>query len=249
MRPDVCAPTSCRRPTATAWLDTVPLRELKKGFPPPGGGLPSNGMGPNTSNAAPAVRRPARVIQNWLHWLPCQSLLNRIDSVHVDLYGPLKLWDNNKHVLCMTNAFSKIAVVMPIPDMEASTVAQMILNRWIYRFLRKFIWTAAKNWSTSYWPSSSTFWISSIPKQHLPTRNSTLRSRTSIARSRTTSACTCMITPWTGRSSYRPWNSPTTCATNLPLALHRSNSCMGSLAIQQVFNQKLIWTPNICSPT
>ena len=34
----------------------------------------------------------------------------------------------------MTNAFSKIAVVVPIPDKEASTVAQMILNGWIYRF-------------------------------------------------------------------------------------------------------------------
>ena len=52
--------------------------------------------------------------------------------VHVDLYGPLKSSGNNKHVLCMTVAFSKIAVVVPIPDKEASTVAQMI--RWIYRF-------------------------------------------------------------------------------------------------------------------
>ena len=34
----------------------------------------------------------------------------------------------------MTNAFSKIAVIVPIPDKEASTVAQMIINRWVYRF-------------------------------------------------------------------------------------------------------------------
>ena len=34
----------------------------------------------------------------------------------------------------MTDAFSKIAVVVPIPDKEASTVAQMILNHWVYRF-------------------------------------------------------------------------------------------------------------------
>ena len=37
-------------------------------------------------------------------------------------------------MLCTTDAFSKIAVVVPIPDKEASTVAQMILNCWIYRF-------------------------------------------------------------------------------------------------------------------
>ena len=54
--------------------------------------------------------------------------------VHVDLYGPLKSSGFNKHVLCMTDAFSKIAVVVPIPDKEASTVAQMILDRWVYRF-------------------------------------------------------------------------------------------------------------------
>ena len=34
----------------------------------------------------------------------------------------------------MTDAFSKIAVVVPIPDKEASTVAQMILDCRIYRF-------------------------------------------------------------------------------------------------------------------
>ena len=42
--------------------------------------------------------------------------------VHVDLYGPLKSSGNNKHVLCMTDAFYKIAVVVPIPDKEASKV-------------------------------------------------------------------------------------------------------------------------------
>ena len=54
--------------------------------------------------------------------------------VHVDLYGPQQSSGNNKHVLCMTGAFSKIRGVVPIQDKEAYTVAQMILNRWIYRF-------------------------------------------------------------------------------------------------------------------
>ena len=34
----------------------------------------------------------------------------------------------------MTDAFSKFAVVIPIPDKEATTVAQGILDLWIYRF-------------------------------------------------------------------------------------------------------------------
>ena len=34
----------------------------------------------------------------------------------------------------MTDAFSKIAVVVPIPNKEASTVTQMILDHWVYRF-------------------------------------------------------------------------------------------------------------------
>ena len=34
----------------------------------------------------------------------------------------------------MTDAFSKIAVVAPIPDKEASTVEQMIIDRWLYQF-------------------------------------------------------------------------------------------------------------------
>ena len=34
----------------------------------------------------------------------------------------------------MKEGFSKIAVVVPIPDKEASTVGQMILDHWIYQF-------------------------------------------------------------------------------------------------------------------
>ena len=87
-------------------------------------------MSPNISNAALDARRPARVIRSRPRWLPCKSR----QCVHLDLYGPLKSLGDNEHVLCTTDAFSKIAVVMPIPDKEASTVAQMILDRWIYQF-------------------------------------------------------------------------------------------------------------------
>ena len=54
--------------------------------------------------------------------------------IHADLFGPLKSNSGNKHVLCMTDAFTKIAVVVPIPDKEATTVASNILHHWIYRF-------------------------------------------------------------------------------------------------------------------
>ena len=36
--------------------------------------------------------------------------------LHVDLFGPLKSSGYNKHVLCMTDAFSKIVVVVPNLD-------------------------------------------------------------------------------------------------------------------------------------
>ena len=55
-------------------------------------------------------------------------------QVHVDLFGPLKSSGRNKHVLCMTDAFSKIVIAVQIPDKEVTTEAQMILNHCIYRF-------------------------------------------------------------------------------------------------------------------
>ena len=55
--------------------------------------------------------------------------------VHVDLFGPLKLSGNSKLVLCMTDAFFKIVVVVPIPDKEASSNTQNILDNCLYLFL------------------------------------------------------------------------------------------------------------------
>ena len=54
--------------------------------------------------------------------------------VHADLFGPLKSIRNNKHILCLTHTFTKIAVVVPIPDKEATTAVTSILHHWIYRF-------------------------------------------------------------------------------------------------------------------
>lgn len=54
--------------------------------------------------------------------------------VHVDLMGPLKSHTNNKYILAITDAFTKVGVLAPLPDKEATTVAKALLHHWIYRF-------------------------------------------------------------------------------------------------------------------
>jgi hypothetical protein len=54
--------------------------------------------------------------------------------VHVDLLGPLKSTGANKYILGITDAFTKVGVLVALPDKEANTVAKAILHRWIYRF-------------------------------------------------------------------------------------------------------------------
>jgi len=55
--------------------------------------------------------------------------------VHVDLFGPLKTSTyNNKFILCITDAFTKYAEVIAIPDKKAETVANEIFINWICRF-------------------------------------------------------------------------------------------------------------------
>ena len=53
--------------------------------------------------------------------------------LHAHLFGPLKSNSGNWHMLCMTNAFTKIAMVVHIPNKEATSVATNILNHWVYR--------------------------------------------------------------------------------------------------------------------
>jgi transposase InsO family protein len=65
--------------------------------------------------------------------LPQCSELNQ--RIHVDLYGPLKTSESGKkYVLVMTDAFSKYAEVIAVPNKEAPTVSLAIFNRWICRF-------------------------------------------------------------------------------------------------------------------
>jgi transposase InsO family protein len=54
--------------------------------------------------------------------------------VHVDLLGPLKSNTANKYILAITDAFTKIAILAPLPDKEAGTVAKALLHKWVYRF-------------------------------------------------------------------------------------------------------------------
>jgi len=55
--------------------------------------------------------------------------------VHVDLFGPLKTSESGKKfILVMTDAFTKYAEVVAVPNKEAVTVSSAIFNRWICRF-------------------------------------------------------------------------------------------------------------------
>ena len=56
------------------------------------------------------------------------------NRVHVDLMGPLKSHTDNKYILGITDAFTKVGILVPLPNKEANTVAVALLHHWIYRF-------------------------------------------------------------------------------------------------------------------
>ena len=79
------------------------------------------------------VRKKSTAKPTPLHPLPQLTLSNQ--RVHIDLFGPLKTSDKaNKYILCMTNAFTKYADVVAIPDKTALTVSNEIFTHWICRF-------------------------------------------------------------------------------------------------------------------
>ena len=51
--------------------------------------------------------------------------------VHIDLCGPMQSATENKYVAVMTDSFSKWVELQAIPNKEAITVAEAILNTWI----------------------------------------------------------------------------------------------------------------------
>ena len=80
-----------------------------------------------------ARRKDVCPIQNLLTPLPQCTALNQ--RVHMDLFGPLKTSSQGKKfVLCLTDAFTKYAVMLAIDNKEAVTVAKAIFDHWICKF-------------------------------------------------------------------------------------------------------------------
>jgi hypothetical protein len=68
-----------------------------------------------------------------LHPLPLPELPNQ--RVHIDLCGPYKTTSSgNKYCMVMTDAFTKYAVVVAIPNKEAVTIATALLQHWVCKF-------------------------------------------------------------------------------------------------------------------
>jgi len=79
------------------------------------------------------VRKKSTAKPTPLQPLPTVDQPNQ--RIHIDLFGPLKtLSQGNKMVLVMTDAFTKYAEAIAIPNKEAGTVAMEIFIHWICRF-------------------------------------------------------------------------------------------------------------------
>jgi len=79
------------------------------------------------------VRKKSTAKPTPLQPLPTVDQPNQ--RIHIDLFGPLKTSSQgNKMVLVMTDAFTKYAEAIAIPNKEAETVAMEIFILWICRF-------------------------------------------------------------------------------------------------------------------
>jgi transposase InsO family protein len=59
-----------------------------------------------------------------------------LEFIAMDVLGPLPATvRGNRFVLCITDRFSKMSVAVAIPDQTASTVAQALVDRWVYVFV------------------------------------------------------------------------------------------------------------------
>ena len=57
------------------------------------------------------------------------------ERIAMDVAGPFPITDNgNKYVLVVMDYFSKWPEVYPIPNQEAKTIANVIVDNWISRF-------------------------------------------------------------------------------------------------------------------
>ena len=65
--------------------------------------------------------------------LPISGMSN--EWIHIDLFRPLKTSEHGKkYILCITDSFTKYAEVIAIPNKEATTIAQSIMDNWICQF-------------------------------------------------------------------------------------------------------------------
>jgi Integrase zinc binding domain len=97
--------------------------------------------------------------------LPIPDLPNL--RIHADLFGPMLTADSNKKfVLCITDAFTKYAVVTAIANKEAETVANAIFKDWFQNleFRRRYILMEARNSSTNFRRSFSSYSTSATRK-------------------------------------------------------------------------------------
>ena len=78
-------------------------------------------------------RKRATIKPTQLQLLPIPKRPNW--RIHADLFGPMLTADSNKKfVLCITDAFTKYAVVTSIQNKNAETVADAIFKEWFCKF-------------------------------------------------------------------------------------------------------------------
>ena len=78
------------------------------------------------------TRKDKRPSTTFITPLPQCSEPNQ--RVHMDLFGPLKTTSSGKkYILCITDAFSKYAELVAIPDKSAITVASALFSKWLCR--------------------------------------------------------------------------------------------------------------------
>ena len=64
------------------------------------------------------------------------------ERVHIDLMGPLQCNGPFKYILVATDAFTKYAIAVPIPNKKAQTIVQALYDNWITTFTCPKLWVS-----------------------------------------------------------------------------------------------------------